>query len=61
MDRYGNTSAASVPVALHELAEQGRLQPGMHVACVGFGGGLTWGGMAFTVGETLNAHRAEQR
>ncbi len=61
MDRYGNTSAASVPVALHELAEQGRLQPGMHVACVGFGGGLTWGGMAFTVGETLNAHRAGQR
>ena len=45
MDRHGNTSAASIPVALNELAEAGKLTPGQTVACVGFGGGLTWGGM----------------
>ena len=45
MDRHGNTSAASIPVALNELAESGQLQPGQLLACIGFGGGLTWGGM----------------
>ena len=45
MDRHGNTSAASIPVALNELAEAGQLQPGQTIACIGFGGGLTWGGM----------------
>ena len=45
MDRHGNTSAASIPVALNELAESGQLQPGQTIACIGFGGGLTWGGM----------------
>lgn len=44
IERYGNTSAASIPLALDELAEEGRLQPGMRVLLVGFGGGLTWGG-----------------
>ena len=48
MDRHGNTSAASIPVALNELAEAGKLTPGQTVACIGFGGGLTWGGMLFT-------------
>lgn len=47
MDRHGNTSAASIPVALNELAETGRLVPGQTVACLGFGAGLTWGGMLF--------------
>lgn len=45
MDHYGNTSAASIPVALNEMAEQGLLHPGQLLACIGFGGGLTWGGM----------------
>ena len=45
MDHHGNTSAASIPVALNELAESGQLQPGQLLACIGFGGGLTWGGM----------------
>lgn len=49
MDRHGNTSAASIPVALNELAEKGRLTPGMRIACIGFGGGLTWGGMVLKV------------
>ena len=47
MDRYGNTSAASIPIALDELAEQGALSPGMRVLTVGFGGGLTWAGALF--------------
>ena len=48
MDRYGNTSAASIPVALNELAESGQLPEGRPLACIGFGGGLTWGGAVFT-------------
>lgn len=44
MDRYGNTSAASIPIALDELVEQGALKPSMRVLTVGFGGGLTWAG-----------------
>ena len=51
MDRHGNTSAASIPVALNELAESGRLQPGQLLACIGFGGGLTWGGAIFQYKE----------
>ena len=47
MDRYGNTSAASIPIALDELVEQGALRPGMRVLAVGFGGGLTWAGALF--------------
>jgi len=39
---YGNTSAASVPIALCEAAEDGRIEPGQHVVLVGFGAGLTW-------------------
>jgi len=42
VDRYGNTSAASIPLALCDALEEGRLQPGDHVVLVGFGAGLTW-------------------
>ncbi|HET89164.1 MAG TPA: ketoacyl-ACP synthase III [Chloroflexi bacterium] len=42
VDRYGNTSAASIPLALCDALEQGRLQSGSHVVLVGFGAGLTW-------------------
>ena len=41
---YGNTSAASIPLVLSELQEQGKIGPGSRVLAVGFGGGLTWGG-----------------
>ena len=51
MDRHGNTSAASIPVALNELAERGLLPAGQPLACIGFGGGLTWGGAIFQYRE----------
>lgn len=43
VDKYGNTSAASVPIAMAEAWEQGRIRPGMVLAIVAFGGGLTYG------------------
>jgi len=43
LDRYGNMSSASVPVALDEAIDAGRVKTGDHVVLVGFGGGLTWG------------------
>jgi 3-oxoacyl-[acyl-carrier-protein] synthase III len=46
VERYGNTSTASIPVAACEALSQGRLKPGDHVVFVGFGAGLTWGAVA---------------
>ena len=43
LDRYGNTAAASIPLALHEARETGRIKPGDIVVLAGFGAGLTWG------------------
>ncbi len=43
LDRYGNTSAASVPLALHQAEMEGRLKPGMLVALAAVGGGMSWG------------------
>jgi 3-oxoacyl-[acyl-carrier-protein] synthase-3 len=42
LDRYGNTSAASIPIALFEAAEAGKLEEGDNVVLVAFGGGLAW-------------------
>jgi 3-oxoacyl-[acyl-carrier-protein] synthase-3 len=42
IDRYGNTSSASVPLALADALETGLLQPGARVLMSGFGGGMTW-------------------
>jgi 3-oxoacyl-[acyl-carrier-protein] synthase-3 len=42
--RYGNTSAASIPIALAEAEADGRLKPGMRVLAGAFGAGFTWGG-----------------
>ncbi len=44
LERYGNTSAASVPIALCEALAEGRLQSGHLLALIGFGAGLTWAG-----------------
>ncbi|HEU5209149.1 MAG TPA: beta-ketoacyl-ACP synthase III [Longimicrobiales bacterium] len=43
VDRYGNMSSATVPVALDEAVEQGRIKPGDNVLMVAFGAGFTWG------------------
>ncbi|KIL35257.1 3-oxoacyl-ACP synthase [Cohnella kolymensis] len=43
LDRYGNVSAASIPLALAEAVEEGRVKEGDCLVLVGFGGGLTWG------------------
>ena len=43
VDRFGNTSSASIPIALDEARRDGRLRPGMTVLLVAFGAGFTWG------------------
>jgi 3-oxoacyl-[acyl-carrier-protein] synthase-3 len=43
VDRYGNTSSGSIPLALADAAEDGRLKPGARVLMTGMGAGLTWG------------------
>jgi 3-oxoacyl-[acyl-carrier-protein] synthase-3 len=46
LERYGNTSTASIPIATVEAIEDGRLKPGDRIVFVGFGAGLTWGALA---------------
>lgn len=46
LDRYGNTSAASIPIALVEGVLDGRIRDGHQLALAGFGGGLSWGAAA---------------
>lgn len=48
VDRYGNMSSASIPVALHEAVRDGKIRQGDKLVLVGFGGGLTWGAAAMT-------------
>ncbi len=43
LDRYGNTSCGSIPLALDECLSQGRIRPGSNLLLSGFGGGLAWG------------------
>jgi 3-oxoacyl-[acyl-carrier-protein] synthase-3 len=47
IDRYGNTSAASIPLALVDAVEEGRIRPGDNLVFVGFGAGLTWAAATF--------------
>ena len=47
IERYGNTSAASVPIALDELNRAGRIVEGDNVLCAAFGSGLVWGAGLF--------------
>jgi 3-oxoacyl-[acyl-carrier-protein] synthase III len=49
--KYGNTSAASIPIALYEAWREGRVQPGDILVSVGFGAGLTWGANVFKWGK----------
>jgi 3-oxoacyl-[acyl-carrier-protein] synthase-3 len=48
---YGNTSAASIPIALDEAVRQGKIQPGDTIVTSGFGAGLTWGAAIFQWGK----------
>ena len=59
IEKYGNTSAATIPVALCELLEQGRIEPGARLLLAAFGAGLTraaglirWGGRVTPLGES---------
>ncbi|UZJ37777.1 MULTISPECIES: beta-ketoacyl-ACP synthase III [unclassified Prosthecochloris] len=45
IDRYGNTSAATIPICIAELHEEGKLQSGSNLILVSFGAGYTWGGI----------------
>ena len=47
LEEYGNTSAASVAIAMADMRDKGLLKPGMLAVSVGFGAGLTYGGMLF--------------
>jgi 3-oxoacyl-[acyl-carrier-protein] synthase-3 len=47
VDRFGNTSSASIPIALSETYAAGKLHDGDIIVFVGFGGGLSWGAVAW--------------
>lgn len=57
LDRTGNTSAASIPLALCEAAEQGRIGEGDLVLLSGFGAGMTWASAVIRWGESTEARR----
>jgi 3-oxoacyl-[acyl-carrier-protein] synthase III len=52
IERYGNTSSASIPLALFEAVDDGRVRDGDLVLCSGVGAGLTWGSALFRWGPT---------
>jgi 3-oxoacyl-[acyl-carrier-protein] synthase-3 len=47
IQKYGNTTAATIPIAFHEALEQGRAKPGDLIAFVGLGSGLNWGAILY--------------
>jgi 3-oxoacyl-[acyl-carrier-protein] synthase-3 len=47
IEEYGNTSAASIPIALSEALDSGKIKPGDVIVFVGFGGGLSWGAVTW--------------
>ncbi|KAA3635593.1 MAG: ketoacyl-ACP synthase III [Armatimonadetes bacterium] len=51
--KYGNTSAATIPIALSEALEEGRVAPGSKLIFVAFGAGFTWGGAAVKWGDRV--------
>jgi 3-oxoacyl-[acyl-carrier-protein] synthase-3 len=52
IDRYGNTSSASIPLALDEATASGRIKAGHRIVLCGFGAGLTWGVCVYQVGHS---------
>ena len=64
IERYGNTSSASIPLALFEAVDDGRVRDGDLVLCAGVGAGLTWGSALDPVGrprERAGPHRSASR
>ncbi len=57
VDKYGNTVAASIPIALCEAIEQGRVKPEDHIMLVSFGAGLSWAATVIRWGTPLPVHR----
>lgn len=55
VERYGNMSAATVPVALVEALKEGRVKPGSMLLMPGFGGGLTYGALLVKWGDRVEA------
>ena len=53
IQRYGNMSSATVPVALVEALEEGRVAPGSHLLLTGFGAGLSWSAHVLRWGERV--------
>jgi len=47
IQRYGNTTAATIPIALDELMEKNMLKPNDTIMLIGLGAGLTWGGVIY--------------
>lgn len=60
IERYGNTSSASIPIALWEAAHKGLLQTGDRVLMVGFGAGLTWGAGVMQWSARVPTRRGER-
>lgn len=56
VDKYGNTSAASIPIAFCEAIEEGRVMPGDYVVLTSFGAGLTWAAAVVRWGMPLPVH-----
>jgi len=54
IEKYGNTSAASIPLALSEYLDSGRIQPDDTLLLVSFGAGLTWGAVVLQMAPTAN-------
>ncbi|MBV6395756.1 MAG: 3-oxoacyl-[acyl-carrier-protein] synthase 3 [Anaerolineales bacterium] len=62
LERFGNTSTASIPIATVEAIEKGRFAPGDKIVFVGFGGGLTWGALvAEWTGPSAGPHKIHPR
>jgi 3-oxoacyl-[acyl-carrier-protein] synthase-3 len=61
IEKYGNTSAASIPIALCEALDQGRAKIGDTLAFIAFGAGLTWAAAVVKIGEQSQPLRLERR
>ena len=53
IDKYGNTSAATIPIAMTEALEEGRIKPGDRILMAAFGAGLTWGAVTIRWGQRI--------